>query len=165
MEFAAAAIAAPMFGATGVFVSRPRMAKFFLATAIPSASFMIWMRSRRKRVESFEGSESLVRRRYAGDVTDGRDLDFRRAGTDCPSVPDERNGQAISQSGAARGTHRVWPGRDARGAGTWDAGASHGAGLQGSVPGTDVVRRGAAAGSVHQARRRGHGGGGCAGQG
>ncbi len=37
--------------------------------------------------------------------------------------------------------------------------SAHGAGLQGSVPGTDVVRRGAAAGSLHQARRRGDRGG------
>ena len=100
-----------------------------------------------------------------GIANDGDDLDFRWAGSDGHSVPDERNGQALSQSGAARSTHRVRPGRNARRAGTRHARVPDGAGLPRSVAGTDVVRRGAATGSVHQARRRGDGGSGGADQG
>src|ERR1700722_10678225 len=48
-------------------------------------------------------------------------------------------------------------GGDARCARAWHAGASHGPDLQGFVSGADVVRRGASAGSLYQAGRRGDG--------
>jgi len=76
---------------------------------------------------------------------DGRDLDFRWPGSDGRSVPDERNGQALSQSGAARGTHRVRLGRDGvvQGHGTLVCPLVQIAAI---CPGINVVRRGAAAG-------------------
>jgi hypothetical protein len=70
------------------------------------------------------------RRRYVQrDFERSPDLDFRWARSDGRSVPDERNGEALSQSWSARGTHRVWPGRDAGGEGPRHAGAADGADL------------------------------------
>jgi hypothetical protein len=83
---------------------------------------------------------ALTRRRYVQWNLEHRsNLDFRWAGSDGHSLSDERNGQALSQSGAARGTHRVRPGRNASCAGARHAGAAHGADLPRPFAGTDVV--------------------------
>src|SRR5580692_3220000 len=119
------------------FLATRFLATRFLGTRFLQSGFSHCICNRRRYVRAFDGSH---------------DLDFRRAGSDGHPVPDERNGQAISQSGATRGTHRVRPGRNAGGAGARHAGVSHGAGLPRSVARTHVVRCSAAAGSLHQTR-------------
>src|SRR5205823_363664 len=54
------------------------------------------------------------RRRYAGNTPCSRNLDFCRACGHGHFVPDQRDGQDLSESGTARGTDRLWPGRNPR---------------------------------------------------